>query len=117
MRLALAEHVPEIIAAMVAQAKAGDAGAARLLLERVIPPLKATEQAIKINLPAASLTEQGHAVLAATAAGEVTPGQGTALVNAIGALARVAGIDDVLRRLEALEGAQEGPNQVAGAAH
>ena len=33
LRASIAEHVPEIIAKLVEQAKGGDAGAARLLLE------------------------------------------------------------------------------------
>ena len=45
LRTAIAAHVPTIIERLTAAALQGDVGAARLLLERVIPPLKAAEQA------------------------------------------------------------------------
>ena len=38
LRDSIAAHVPEIIVQLVAKAKEGDAQAARLLLERVLPP-------------------------------------------------------------------------------
>ncbi|MBK8664993.1 MAG: hypothetical protein IPN21_03505 [Burkholderiales bacterium] len=77
--------------------------AARLLLERAVAPLRAMEPAQALTLPDGTLTEQGRAVLAAVAAGELAPGQGSALLSAIGALARVAEIDELVRRIEALE--------------
>ena len=76
-------------------ALAGDVGAARLLLERVVPPLKATEDAARLALPDGTLTEQGRAVLGAIAAGALGPGQGAALLAAIGTLARVVELDEL----------------------
>lgn len=103
LRAAIAQHVPTIIERLVAAALQGDTGAARLLLERVCPPLKATEEAAPLALPDGTLTEQGRAVLGAVAAGELAPGQGAALLGAIGTLARVAEVDELERRLTALE--------------
>jgi hypothetical protein len=78
-------------------------GAARLLLERVIPPVKASEETAPLTLPDGTLTEQGRAVLGAVAAGELAPGQGAALLAAIGTLARVVEVDELGRRLSVLE--------------
>ena len=103
LRAAIAERVPELLAAMMARALDGDVGAARLLLERAIAPLKAAEQSQALSLPDGTLTEQGRAVLASVAAGELAPGQGAALLGAIGTLARVAEIDELARRIEVLE--------------
>jgi len=103
LRAAIAERVPELLAAMMARALDGDVGAARLLLERAIAPLKAAEQAQALSLPDGTLTEQGRAVLASVASGELAPGQGAALLGAIGTLARVAEIDELARRIEMLE--------------
>ena len=104
MRAAIADRVPQLLAAMMARALDGDVGAARLLLERAIAPLKAAEQAQALSLPDGTLTDQGRAVLAAVAAGELAPGQGAALLGAIGTLARVSEVDELARRIEALEG-------------
>lgn len=41
LRAAIDERVPDLLAAMMTRALDGDAGAARLLLERAIAPLKA----------------------------------------------------------------------------
>lgn len=107
IRASIAARVPELLAAMMARALAGDVGAARLLLERAVAPLKAAEQPQALSLPDGTLTEQGRAVLAAVAAGELAPGQGAQLLAAIGALARVSEIDELALRVAALEGTHE----------
>ena len=106
IRAAINDRVPELLAAMMAKALEGDVGAARLLLERAVAPLKAAEQPETINLPEGSLTDQGRAVLRAVAAGELAPGQGAALLGAIGTLARVTEIDDLNARITKLENAR-----------
>lgn len=103
LRASIAGHVPEIIGQLVEAAKGGDVQAARLLLERVLPPMKPTELAVPLALPDGSLTEQGRAVLAAVSVGDLAPGQGAQLLAAIGALARVAEIDELTDRIEKLE--------------
>ncbi len=52
LRDSIAAHLPEIILQLVSKAKQGDAQAARLLLERVLPPMKAIEQPVTLSLPA-----------------------------------------------------------------
>ena len=98
-------HVPEIIGQLVEAAKGGDIQAARLLLERVLPPMKPTELPVPLALPDGSLTDQGRAVLAAVSVGDLPPGQGAQLITAIGNLARVAEIDELIERIEKLEAA------------
>ena len=99
VRAAIAAHIPELLDAMMQRALDGDVGAARLLLERTVAPLKAAELA----QPLGTLTEQGRAVMAAVSAGEMAPGQGAALVGALGALARVAEVDELAARVAELE--------------
>ena len=103
IRAAMAEHVPALVAVLVERATGGDIGAARLLLERTIAPLKASEQAAPLTLPDGSLTEQGRAVVAAVAAGELSPGQGAALLASLGTLAKLTEADELERRIAALE--------------
>ena len=103
VRAAIAARVPELLAKLMTQALEGDTSAARLLLERAIAPLKAAEQPQALTLPDGSLTDQGRAVLASVAAGELAPGQGAALLGAIGTLARVAEVDELAARVAELE--------------
>lgn len=104
LRAAIASQTPAILQSLTTAALAGDVQAARLLLERTLPALKPAEQAQALHLPDGTLTDQGRAVLAAVAAGELAPGQGAALLGAIGTLARVAEVDELARRIEVLEG-------------
>ena len=104
LRASLAGDVPEILAGLVMAAKGGDVQAARLILERILPPVKAIEQAVELQLPAdGTLTAQGRAVLSAVAGGDLAPSQGAALLGAIGTLARVTEIDELTARIAALE--------------
>lgn len=106
LRKSIAEHLPDIIVAMVAQAKAGDPVAARLLFERVIPPIRPGEQAAPIDLPDTNLVDQGRAVIAATAAGQLAPGQAAQLLSSLAALARLVESEELAARISALEAAQ-----------
>lgn len=103
LRAAIADKVPAILASLTTAALAGDVQAARLLLERALPPIKPVEQSQALNLPDGSLTDQGRAVLTAVASGELAPGQGAALLGAIGTLARVAEVDELTARISRLE--------------
>ena len=103
LRAAIGQHVPAIITRLVQAALDGDVAASRLLLERVVAPLKAAEEATPMMLPDGTLTEQGRAVLAAVAGGELAPGQGAALLASLGTLAKLTETDEIEARITALE--------------
>lgn len=103
LRASIAKQVPGILKKLTAAALAGDVGAARLLLERAIAPLKTSEEAAPLALVGTTLTEQGKSVLAAVASGDLAPGQGASLLASLGTLAKLEEADDLKRRIEALE--------------
>ena len=103
LRAAIAASVPAILQSLTDAAIAGDVQAAKVLLERVLPALKPAEQAQAVNIPEGTLTDKGRAVLDAVATGGLAPGQGAALLTAIGTLARVAEIDELTERIKRLE--------------
>ena len=108
IRAAIADRVPELLAAMMTRALDGDTGAARLLLERAIAPLKGVEQAVTLQLPdGGTLTAKASAVLSAAAAGDLAPGQAAQLIAALGTLAKIHEVDELAARITALE-AQRG---------
>jgi hypothetical protein len=108
LRAAIGERVPELLAAMMAKALEGDVGAARLLLERAIAPLKGIEQAVTLALPNdGTLTAKATAVLNAAAAGDLAPGQAAQLIAALGTLAKISEVDELAARIEKLEAARE----------
>ena len=104
LRASLAGDVPEILAGLVLAAKGGDVQAARLILERILPPVKAIEQAIELQLPAdGTLTAKASAVLSAAAAGELAPGQAAQLIAALGTLAKIHEVDELAALITTLE--------------
>jgi hypothetical protein len=104
LRAAISEHLPAIIAQLVEKAIAGDTQAARLLLERVLPPVKAIEETVELDLAeGATLTQQGEAIVRSVASGRLAPGQAGALLSGLGSIARLKEVDELTGRLEALE--------------
>ena len=108
LRETIATSIPELLENLIEKARGGDVQAARLLLERVLPPVRAAEAVQPLTLPDGSLTDQGRAVLRAVADGVLAPGQGAQLLSGIAGLARVAELDEIARRLDALEGKTDG---------
>lgn len=105
LRERLATDLDQILDNLLAQARAGDLQAVRLVLDRVLPALRPVEQAADIDLPAGSLAAQAQAVVQAAAAGDLAPGQAAQLVQAVAGVARIVETDELLKRIEALEAA------------
>lgn len=99
-------RMPELIDKCVTLALRGDMQALRLCIERVLPLPKAGEDSIDLGTPlTGSPAEQGRLVLAAVSEGRIPPATAATLMNAIAAQARVVEIDELSKRIEALEGA------------
>ncbi len=108
IRKSILNHVPDIIARLVINAKCGDVMAAKLLLERVLPPVKSIEEPVAFNLTEqGNLTDQGNAILQAASEGELTPSQASSLLSGLGSLARVKELDELDKRITALENLNE----------
>lgn len=99
-----------IIAKLQTAALAGDVQAARTLLERALPVYRLT--AAPVSAPAAATaetpTDKAKAVMDAVAAGKIPPDIGAQLVTAIGALVRIVEMDELGKRIKALETANGG---------
>lgn len=95
----------EITEAVVAAAKAGDLTAARMVLDRLAPPSK--ERPVSLDLPAtdtaAGIAQAQGAILAAVAAGDLLPGEGTALAGLVEGHRRALETNELDRRITALE--------------
>ena len=103
LRDAIAKDVPEILASLVDAAKGGNINAARLILDRVLPPLKAIELAVALQLPEGTLTAKAGALLDAAALGQVTPAQAAQLIAAVGTIGKITLFDELNARLTFLE--------------
>lgn len=108
VRAALADKLPAILDRLIAQALAGDVQSSRLLLERTIPALKPTEAPHAVTLPTTGTPEeQGRAILAALASGELGPQTAAVLLGAVATLGRLIELAEIERRIAALEGRHE----------
>ena len=103
LRAGISERIPEIIDALISKALAGDISAARIILDRTLPPLRAQEHPLTFELPEGSFTNQGRAILQAVSQEEVNPRQGAMLISSVAHLARIAEIDELTNRVAALE--------------
>ena len=99
--------------AVVAQAKAGDMQAAKVLLDRVLPALKPESQAIHLPelVAADTMAEKARAAIDAAGAGAVSPSAASDLVAAIAGLARVVETTELQQRLDELERMMKPPKE------
>ena len=110
LRELIEAEAAELVAVAVRAAKAGDMGALALLLNRCISPLRPVADTVQFDMPVGStLADQARAVLAAIAGGRLDPMTGRSLIDAIAGAARVIETDELLRRIEALEGGTDEP--------
>jgi len=95
--------IPEIIQVLATKARDGDIGAARLLLERVMPAVKPVEAPQALQISGDDLSNQAKSIVALAASGEVSVGSATQLVSALSTVAKLIEVDELLRRVDALE--------------
>lgn len=95
----------EITEAVIKAAKGGDLAAARLVLERLTPPMR--ERPISLALPdittAEGISAAQHAILQAVGAGELMPGEGDTLASILENRRKALETEELERRIAALE--------------
>ena len=103
LRDKLAKDLDQIIDVLRAQALTGDAQAIRILLDRVLPSLRPMELPTPLDIPKGNLAQQAHAVVQATAIGDIAPGQAAQIIAALGGVAKIVECTELVARIEALE--------------
>jgi hypothetical protein len=105
IRALVQPHRDEVVATLVAAAKAGDVKAAELLLERLAA--KPRPQAERVMVPGlreqTTLKGKADAVIAAVAQGEISAEAGSSILRMITDYARAITVDDHEARLQHLE--------------
>lgn len=104
LRARLANEGEKIAEVVVEKALEGDMTAAKLVLDRIVPPFKANAAPVHVELPATPTPlSLAHAFIEAAAGGELPPDVASQLVAATAQLCRVAEMEELRERLEALE--------------
>lgn len=101
LRDLISDHSESLIKRLLLSAvNDGDVAAAKLLIDRAIPPLKSVELPTPIAIPPdGSLAEQGRAVVLALSRGKLPASQAGALLQGLATLGRLFEIDEILERL------------------
>ena len=96
----------ELVSQAVTLALQGDATALRLCLDRLAPPPKAEAQPVEVPglAEAETLTAKAETLMAAVGKGQVSPDVGERLLAALGNYAKALELDELERRIAALEG-------------
>lgn len=110
LRALLQPHAKDLVQKAVELALAGDQQALRLCLERLLPPLKAQAPTVEISAlkEAKGLVHMGEAIIQAVAAGKIAPDTANTLLAALSAHSHIIEVEDLQRRIEALEGGAGG---------
>ena len=103
LRALLAPHAQELIDKVVALAKAGDTTALRILIDRLIPPIKARDESVVLGNVEGKIVDQGMAILKAVAAGDISPDQAATLIQVIATQTRIIEANELERRIDLLE--------------
>ena len=102
LRKSIAEHMPDIVLKLVEQAKEGDVQAAKVLLDRICPPLR--PQAIPVNIDIGeTLTDTGDNIVNATMSGAIAPDVGAMLIRALAEQSKLIELQGIMERLKQLE--------------
>ena len=102
---AMEEGAAAIAKKIVEMAKQGDMNAARLVIERLVPPAK--ERPIFLDLPDTSsadgVARAQAAILQAVAAGDILPGEDATLAGIVEARRKAVETQELEARISALE--------------
>lgn len=102
IREKLAVGADAVTRKILAAAKKGDMQACRLILERLVPPIKPTAEVISFELDDTDLPSAAKSILRAVAGGELPPDQGKSLIEGLGAVARVIEVAELQKAVEEL---------------
>lgn len=104
LRQRLAEHGSEIADKVIDAAKGGDMAAAKIVLERILPALKSHSPPVRLILPdQPTMADIGRALMEAGALGLISPEAMSAMLGALGSLAKVLEVTELEARIAALE--------------
>jgi Family of unknown function (DUF5681) len=103
MRDLLMPHAEGLVAKVVELALAGDSTALRICIDRLIPPAKARGDPVNLPSPSDSLADNGRNVIQSLSEGNLTPEEAGEVMQALTAQARIVEIDEIEKRVAALE--------------
>jgi hypothetical protein len=116
LRAILDDAGADVVQKIVDLAKGGDLTACRMILDRLIPPLRAVEVEEPVGATGDKLADLAESIVRESVAGRLSPEKARRLTAALSAVARVRMQEDLESRVEKLERIYENDYPQNGAA-
>lgn len=108
IRQAIVNDAPRIVQTLIDLALQGDVQAARCLIDKICPSLKAVAPVVTIpDSSGMSLAQRGDTIIQAVLNGSVAPDVGVMLLNGLAAQGRIIEVQELEARLTHLESIME----------
>ncbi len=105
---AVESMIPEVLESVFQKAVAGDMTAAKMLLDRSLPTKRPEQERVQIPIKE-NTALNAREVLKSVFDGEVSPDVGASLLASITGVLKAIEVEDLAKRIEALEGKKNEP--------
>ena len=105
---AIDSMIPQVLDSVFQRAIAGDMTAAKMLLDRTLPNKRPEQDRVEIS-HTGNIPSDAQNVLRSVLDGEVSPDVGASLLSAMTSVLKAIEVEDLAKRIEALEGQKSGP--------
>ena len=105
---AIESMIPDVLDSVFQKAVAGDMTAAKMLLDRSLPTKRPEQERVQISIKE-NTALNARDVLQGVFAGEVSPDVGASLLTAITGVLKAIEVEDLAKRIEALESKKNEP--------
>ena len=100
--------IPHVLDSVYQKALAGDMTAARMLIDRTLPNKRPEQERVEIE-HSGNIASDAQNVLKSVLNGEVSPDVGASLLSAMTSVLKAVEVDDLAKRIEALESKRNEP--------
>ncbi len=108
---AIESMIPEVLESVFQKAVAGDMTAAKMLLDRSLPTKRPEQERVQISIKE-NTASNAREVLQSVFDGEVSPDVGASLLASITGVLKAIELEDLAKRIEALESKKNEPANV-----
>ena len=105
---AIESMIPHVLDSVYQKALAGDMTAARMLIDRTLPNKRPEQERVEIE-HSGNIASDAQNVLKSVLNGEVSPDVGASLLSAMTSVLKAVEVDDLAKRIEALESKRNEP--------
>lgn len=100
LRNAVGDRFDSLVDTVLNQALAGDMSAASLLLSRMVPPMRPTQDPQPFTMRGETLTQKAESILDAASEGELSVVDAKQILDALGGVVKVQDSEQTARQLE-----------------